>query len=192
HKNERYPMILFTFNEDLLNRKQSKIYYKNFVDLCYLNNPISKELYDTSENGITTHVQSFFNDDLTFYHSLIISSVLLKTTVVKHGKLVGDSCISFHFADDQTTYGLIRAIVKSKQDSVRLYIEELLEKKHESSKFKFKINDEQYQLPNILRLKRSNIFDLKHPKWILKKNAIVCELGKCLAVLEYPNLKDSS
>ncbi|CAF1439885.1 unnamed protein product, partial [Rotaria sordida] len=60
HKNERYPMILFTFNEDLLNRKQSKIYYKNFVDLCYLNNPISKELYDTSENGIATHVQSFF------------------------------------------------------------------------------------------------------------------------------------
>ncbi|CAF4399153.1 unnamed protein product [Rotaria sp. Silwood2] len=175
HNNERYPMILFTFNEDLLNRKQSKIHYKNFVDLCYLPNSVSKELYDTSENGIATHVQSFFNDDLTFYHSSIISSVLLKTTVVKHGKLVADSCISFHFAEDQTRYGLIRAIVKSKQNSVRLFIEELIEKKPESSKFKFKINDEQYQIPNILRLKRSNIFHLKHPKYFLKKNAIVCE-----------------
>jgi hypothetical protein len=191
-KHEHYPMILFTFNEELLNRKQSKIHYTNFVDSCYLPNQVPKELYDTSENGIATCVRSLFTKDLNFYHSVITAGVLLKTIVLMHGKLVADSCISFYFADNQIKYGLIRAIVKSKQDTVRLFIEELIEKKSETSQFKFKINDEQYQLPNIFRLKRSNIFHLKHPRCIIKKNAVICEPNNCVTVLEYPNLKDSS
>lgn len=192
HNNEHYPMVLFTFNEEVLNRKQSKIHYKDFVDGCYLPNPVSTELYDTTETGIATRVKSYFKDDLTFYHSLITSGVLVKTTFMTHGKLVGDSCISFHFDNDQIRYGLIRAIIKTKQDTVRLFIEELIEKKPGSSKFKFKINIEQYELPNILLFKRSNTFYIKHPKWFLKKHALICEPGNCVTVLEYPNLKDSS
>ena len=57
------------------------------------------------------------------------------------GKLVSDSCITFQFADDQIRYGLIRAIIKSKKNVVRLFIEELIEQKSEESKFNFKIND---------------------------------------------------
>jgi len=184
--------MLFKFTEELLNRKQSQIRYKDFIDLCYLPKPVSKELYDTSENGIATRVQSFFNNELTFYNSLIISGVLVKTIIMTHGKLVGDCCISFYFDNDNIKYGLIRAIVKSSQNVVRLFIEELIEKKPQTPRFYFKINDEQYQVPNIFRLKRSNLFHLKHPKWILKKNAIICEPGVCATVLEYPNLKDSS
>ncbi|CAF1344306.1 unnamed protein product [Rotaria sordida] len=192
HKHESYPLILFTFNEELLDRKQSNIHYKNFVDSCFLSNPVSKDLYDTSENGIATRVQSLFNDDLIFYHILIISGVLIKTTVTAYGKLVADSCISFSFADDQVKYGLIRAIVQSKKNTVRLFIEELVEIKPGASKIKFNISNNQYQVPNILRLRPSTIFHLKHPKFILKKNACICEPGNRVTVLEYPNLKDNS
>ena len=89
-------------------------------------------------------------------------------------------------------YGLVRAIVRSKENAVRVFIEELIEKKPGTSKLKFKILDEQYQVPNVLFLKCSSIFYLKHPKFILKKHAIVCKPGNCVIVLEYPNLKDSS
>ncbi|CAF4264455.1 unnamed protein product, partial [Rotaria magnacalcarata] len=121
----------------LLNRKQIKIHYKNFADSCYLPYPVSETLYDTSPNGIATNVRSFFKEDITFYHSINISGVLLKTTVMTPGKLVSDSCITFQFADDQIRYGLIRAIVKSKKNVVRLFIEELIEQKAEESKFNF-------------------------------------------------------
>ncbi|CAF3560592.1 unnamed protein product [Rotaria sp. Silwood1] len=172
HKHESYPLILFTFNEELLDRKQSNIHYKNFVDSCFLSNPVSKDLYDTSENGIATRVQSLFNDGLIFYHSLIISGVLIKTTVTAYGKLVADSCISFSFADDQVKYGLIRAIVQSKKNTLRLFIEELVEIKPGASKIKFNISNDQYQIPYILQLKPSKIFHLKHPKFILKKKRL--------------------
>lgn len=192
HKNDHYPMQLYTFNEKLLDRKQSNVHYKTLVDTCYLPNPVSAELYDTSENGIADSVQSYFKDDVTFYHSLIIYGVLIKTTLSMHGKLVGDSCISFNFSDDQIKYGLIRAIVRSKDDAVRVFIEELVEKKSGEPKLKFKINDEQYQLPNILLFKCSNIFYIKHPHSMIKKHAVICRPGNCVTVLEYPNLKDSS
>ena len=106
---------MFTFNEELLDRKQSNIHYKNFVDSCFLPNPVPKNLYDTSRNGITARVQSLFNDDLIFYHSLIISGMLIKSTATAYGKLVSDSCISFSFADEQVKYGLVRAIVQSQK-----------------------------------------------------------------------------
>lgn len=185
-------MELFKFNEELLNRKQSKIHYTNCIDNCFLSNPVSAELYDTSENGIAQRVQSFFKNNLTFYHALIVSNILIKTTLSMHGKLVEDCCVSFYFDGDQIKYGLVRAIVKSKEDVVRIFIEELIEKNPGSSKLKFKINDEQYQVPNIFFFKCSNIFHLKHPKFILKKHAIMCRPGNCVTVLEYPNLKDSS
>ncbi|CAF1224733.1 unnamed protein product [Rotaria sordida] len=88
--------------------------------------------------------------------------------------------------------GLIRAIVKSKQDTVRLLIEELVEKKSDSSKMKFKLNDKFIKVPNIFILYRSNIYHLKHPKWVIKKHAMIFRPGNCVTVLEYPNLKDNS
>ena len=109
-----------------------------------------------------------------------------------YGKLTSDGCITFYFADNQIRYGLVRAIVKSKQDNVRLYIEELIEKNTEESTFNFKIKDVQYQLPNTRRLRRSNGFHVKHPKWFLTKTAVICRPGNRVIVLEYPNLKDSS
>ncbi|CAF2518954.1 unnamed protein product [Rotaria sp. Silwood2] len=192
HKHESYPSILFTFNEELLDRKQLNIHHRKFVDSCVLSNPVSKDLYDTSENGIATRVQSLFNDDLIFYHSLTISGVLIKTTVAAYGKLVADSCISFSFIHDEVKYGLIRAIVQSKKNTIPLFIEGLVEIKPGTSKIKFNISNDQYQVPNILRLKPSNIFYLKHPKFILKKNACICEPGNRVTVLEFPNLKDNS
>jgi len=185
-------MELYVFNEELLNRKQSKVLYNTFVDACYLPKPVSSELYDTSENGIAKQVQSYFKDELIFYHSLIISNLLVKTTLSMHGKLVADSCVSFSFNDNQIKYGLIRAIVRSKEDTVRLFIEELTEKKTGSSRINFKIHDEQFQLPNIFIFKCSKIFYIKHPQFILKKHAVICNPGNCVTVLEYPNLKDSS
>ena len=109
-----------------------------------------------------------------------------------YGKLVNDSCISFYFDNEQVRYGLVRSIVKSKQDTVRLFIEELIEKKPGSSYLNFKVNDEQYQLPNVFLLKCSSIFHLKHPKCPVKKHAIIYKPGNYVTVLEYPNLKDNS
>ena len=192
HKDDRYPMELFEFNEQLLNRKQSKFHYKNFVDNCFLPNPASAAVYDTNENGIAKRVQSHFQDDLIFYHSLMISNIFIKTTLSMHGKLVADSCVSFYFNDDQIKYGLVRAIVRSKENTVRVFIEELVENKPGTSKLKFKVLDEQYQVPNVFLLKCSSIFHLKHPRFILKKHAIICKPGNCVIVLEHPNLKDSS
>ncbi|CAF5220951.1 unnamed protein product, partial [Rotaria magnacalcarata] len=157
-----------------------------------LPNPVSKNLYDISENGTAARVQSLFNDDLTFYHSLIISGVLIKTTVATYGKLVADSCVSFNFSEDQLRYGLVRAIVQSQKNTVRVFIEELIEIKPGTSKISFNISNDRYQVPNILRLKPSRIFHLKHPKFIVKKNACICEAGNRVTVLEFPNLKDSS
>ncbi|CAF4677951.1 unnamed protein product, partial [Rotaria sp. Silwood2] len=176
----------------LLNRKQSKYCYRNDVDGCSLPNPVSKDLYDLSDNGIASCVQVHFKDPLMYYHSLIISGVLIKTTMTAYGKLFNDSCISFYFDNEQIRYGLARAIVKSKQDSIRLFIEELIGKKPGSSHLKFKVNDEQYQLPNVFLLKRSTIFHLKHPKCLIKKHAIIYKPGNHVTVLEYPNLKDNS
>ena len=101
HKDDSYPMKLFEFNEELLNRKQSKLHYKNFINNCFLPNPVSADVYDTSENGIAKRVQSHFQEDLIFYHSLIISNIFIKTTLSMHGKLVGDSCVTFYFNDDE-------------------------------------------------------------------------------------------
>lgn len=192
NKDDRYPIELFQFNEELLNRKQSKVHCKNHFDNCFLSNPVAADVYDTSENGIAKRVQSYFKDGLIFYHSLMISSISIKTTLSTHGKLVGDSCVSFHFNDEQIKYGLIRAIVKSQQNNVRVFIEELIEKKPGTSKLKFKIFDEQYEVPCVLLFKCSNIFYLKHPKFILKKHAFICKPGNCVIVLEHPTLKDSS
>ncbi|CAF2063533.1 unnamed protein product [Rotaria magnacalcarata] len=192
HNHDSYPLALFTLNERLLDRKQSNIQYKNYIDSCFLPNPVSKNLYDISENGTAARVQSLFNDDLTFYHSLIISGVLIKTTVATYGKLVADSCVSFNFSEDQLRYGLVRAIVQSQKNTVRVFIEELIEIKPGTSKISFNISNDRYQVPNILRLKPSRIFHLKHPKFIVKKNACICEAGNRVTVLEFPNLKDSS
>lgn len=192
HKDDSYPIELFKFNEELLNRKQSKVRCKNFFDNCFLSNPVAADVYDTSDNGIAKRVQLYFKDDLMFYHSLMISNISIKTTLSTHGKLVGDCCVSFYFNDEQIKYGLIRAIVKSQENNVRLFIEELVEKKPGASKLKFKIFDEQYQVPNVLSFRCSNVFYLKHPKFILKKHAFICKPGNCVLVLEYPNLKDSS
>ncbi|CAF4575393.1 unnamed protein product [Rotaria sp. Silwood2] len=192
NKKPNYPLVLFTVNQALLNRKQSKYRYRNDVDGCSLPNPVSKELYDLSDNGIASCVQAHFKDPLTYYHSLIISGVLIKTTMTSYGKLFNDSCISFYFDNEKIRYGLVRAIVKSKQDSIRLFIEELIEKKPGSSHLKFKVNDEQYQLPNVFLLKRSTIFHIKHPKCLVKKHAIIYKPGNHVPVLEYPNLRDNS
>ncbi|CAF4495910.1 unnamed protein product [Rotaria sp. Silwood2] len=192
NKKPNYPLVLFTVNQPLLNIKQSKYRYRNDVDGCSLPNPVSKELYDLSYNGIASCVQAHFKDPLTYYHSLIISGVLIKTTMTSYGKLFNDSCISFYFDNEKIRYGLVRAIVKSKQDSIRLFIEELVEKKPGSSHLKFKVNDEQYQLPNVFLLKRSTIFHIKHPKCLVKKHAIIYKPGNHVPVLEYPNLRDNS
>ena len=145
---------------------------KNFVDSCFLSNLVSKNLYDTSENGIATRVQSLYNDDLIFYHSLIVFGVLIRTTTATCGKIVVDSCVSFYFVDDQIKFGLIRAIVQSKKNTVRLFIEEFVEIKPGASTINFNINNDQYQVPNILRLTPSKIFHLKHPKFIIKKKCL--------------------
>ena len=84
---------------------------KNLLTHFFLSNPVSKNLLDTSGNGITARIQSQFNDDLVFYHSLKILGVLIKTTATTYGKLIVESCISFSSADDQVKYGLIRDIV---------------------------------------------------------------------------------
>jgi len=192
YKKDYYPLNLFEFNEELLNRKQSINRYKNFIDSCNLPQAVSKDFYDTTENRTATRVQRYFKDPLLFYNSLIIGGIFVKTVAVTYGKLVGDCCISFYFDDSTVKYGLILAIVKSSQNTVRLFIEELVEKTNEKSKFHFKLNDQQYQLPNVYRLVRSNVFHLKHPQCLLKKNAVICQPGGFVTVLEYPNLKDSS
>lgn len=192
HSSETYPMDLFMFNEELLNRKQMKTHNSIEVNQCFLPNPVPKEKYDASNDDIVKCVQVHFKDQISFYYSLIVSGVLIKTILVSYGKLTNDSCISFYFSDKQIRYGLIRAIVKSKQDAVRLYIEELVEKKPASSKIKFKVNDKEYQLPNVFLLQRSKIFHIKHPRCFVKKHAIICKPGNYVTVLEYPNLKDNS
>lgn len=192
NKNDQYPLKLYTFNEELLNRKQSKIHYQTFINDCYLPKPVPADLYNTSENGIGQRVQSYFKNNLTFYHSLITSNVLIKTTLSMYGKLVADSCISFRFNDNQVKYGLIRAIIKTDADDVRLFIEELIERKPGASQVTFKIHNEQYHLPNILKLKCSNIFYIKHPQFMIKKHAVIYKPFNYVTILEYPNLKDSS
>ena len=187
-----YPLALSTFNEHLLNRKQSKPKYKNIHDGCGLPSSVSAALYDTSENGIASRVQTYFRGHITFYHSVLISNIVLKTTAVTYGRLVADNCISFHFSDQQQRYGLINAIIKSEQDTVRLFIEELIEKKTGSSKIKFKADDEQYSLPNVLLLQRSNIYHVKHPICFIRKHGLILKPGNLVTVLEYPNLKDNS
>ncbi|CAF3879296.1 unnamed protein product [Rotaria sp. Silwood1] len=192
HRNFSYPLSLFTFNEQLLNRKQSLVHYQTIIDGCSLPKSVSSNLYDNTEHGIAAIVQSYFKDPLIFFHSVKISNVLLKTTTISYSKLFADNCISFYFSDNQQKMGLIRAIVKSKQDTVRLLIEELIEKKSDSSKMKFKLNDKFIKVPNIFILNRSNIYHLKHPKWVIKKHAMIFRPGNCVIVLEYPNLKDNS
>ncbi|CAF1119110.1 unnamed protein product [Rotaria sordida] len=97
-----------------------------------------------------SRVQSLFNDDLIFYHSLIMSGVLIKTTATAYRKLVADSCISFSFAHDKVKYDLIRAIVQLQKNTIRLFIGELVEIKPGTLKIKFNISNAQYQVPNIL------------------------------------------
>jgi hypothetical protein len=87
---------------------------------------------------------------------------------------------------------LSELLFNQKKNTVRLFIEELVEVKPGTSKIKFIISNDQYEVPNILRLKPSTTFYLKHPKFILKKNACICEPGNRVTVLEYPNLKDNS
>ena len=192
HRRFSYPSSLFKFNEQLLNRKQLLIYGQNIVDECCLSRSISSDLYDCSENGIATVVQSYFEDPITFFHSIKISNVLLKTTTISDGKLFVDSCVSFYFCGTQQRIGLVRAIVKSKQNNVRLLLEELVEKRTGPSKMKLKMIDKRIDIPNIFILNRSNTYHLKHPKWIIKKHAFILRPGNCVIVLEYPNLKDNS
>ena len=150
-----------------MNRKQSLVHYQTIIDGCSLPKPVSSNLYDNSENGIATIVQSHFKDPLLFFHSVKISNVLLRTTPIPYAKLFADNCISFYFSDNQRKLGLIRAIMKSKQDTVRLLIEEL-ESRTDSSKKQFKLNDKFIEVPNIFILNRSHIYHLKHPKWVIK------------------------
>ncbi|CAF2960693.1 unnamed protein product [Rotaria sp. Silwood2] len=192
HRNLSYPLSLFTFNEQLLNRKQSSVHYKTIIDGCSLPKNVSSNLYDNSKNGIATIAQSYFEDPVIFFHSVKISNVLLKTTTISYGKQCADKCISFYFSDNQQKLGLIRAIVKSKQNTIRLLIEELIEKRPDSSKLKFKLENKFIEVPNIFILKRSNVFHLKHPKCVIKKHAMIFRPGNCVTVLEYPNLKDNS
>lgn len=187
-----YPLPLFTFNEHLLNRKRSKPKYVHIHDGCGLPSSVPAALYDTSENGTASRVQAYLRGHITFYHSVLISNVVLKTTAVTYGRSMADNCISFHFGDSQQRYGLINAIIKSEQDTVRLFIEELIEKKPGSSKIKFKADDERYSLPNVLLLQRSNIHHVKHPRCFIKKHGIILKPGNLVTVLEYPNLKDNS
>ena len=187
-----YPLALFTFNECLLNRKQTKPKYKHIHDGCGLPSSVPAALYDTSENGTPSRVQAYFRGHITFYHSVLISSVVLKTTAVTYGRAVADNCISFHFGDFQHRYGLINAIIKSEKGTVRLFIEELIEKKPGSSRIKFKADDEQYLLPNVLCLQRSNIYHVKHPRCFIKKHGLILRPGNLVTILEYPNLKDNS
>ena len=160
HRNFSYPLSLFTLNEQLLNRKQSLVHYQTIIDGCSLPKPVSSTLYDNSENGIATIVQSHFKDPLLFFHSVKISNVLLKTTTISYGNLFAVNCISFYFSDNQRKLGFIQAIVKSKHDVVRLLIEELLESRTDSSKMKFKLNDKFIEVPNIFILNRSCIYHL--------------------------------
>ncbi|CAF4917535.1 unnamed protein product, partial [Rotaria socialis] len=69
--------------------------------------------------------------------------------------------------------GLIQAIVKSNDDNVRILIEELIEKRTNSSKLKIKLNSKCIEIPNTFNLYRSNIYHLKHPKWAIKKHAMI-------------------
>ena len=153
-----YPLALFTFNVHLLNRKQTRPKYRNIHDGCGLPSSVPAIMYDTSENGTAGRVQAYFQGHITFYHSVLISNVVLKTTAVTYGRSMADNCISFRFGDYQQRYGLINAIIKSDQETVRLFIEVLIEKKPGSSKIKFKADDEHYSLPNVLLLQRSNIY----------------------------------
>jgi hypothetical protein len=61
-----------------------------------------------------------YNQSLITINDSIIALRRLLTTVMTLGKLVSDSCITFQFADDQIRYELIRAIIKSKKNVVRL------------------------------------------------------------------------
>ncbi len=54
---------------------------KTWLIHVFLSSPVSKNLFDPDENDIATRVQSLFNDDLIFFHSLIISGLLIKTTM---------------------------------------------------------------------------------------------------------------
>ncbi|CAF3394937.1 unnamed protein product [Rotaria socialis] len=192
HRNFSYPLSLFTFNEQLLNRKASLFNYRNIADGCRMPKPVSSKLYDESENGIATIVQSYFNDPVIFFHSVKIGNLLLKTTTISYGKLFADNCVSFYFSGKQQKMGLIQAIVKSNDDNVRVLIEELIEKPTNSSKLKIKLNNKCIEIPNTFILYRSHIYHLKHPKWVIKKHGMIFRPGNCVVVLEYPNLKDNS
>ncbi|CAF2135841.1 unnamed protein product, partial [Rotaria magnacalcarata] len=173
HRNFSYPLSLFTFNEQLLNRKASLFNYRNVADAYRIPKPVSSNLYDKSENGIATIVQSYFNDPVIFFHSVKIGNLLLKTTTVSYGKLFTDNCALFYFSRKQQKMGLIQAIVKSNDDNVRILIEELIEKRTNSSKLKIKLNSKCIEIPNTFNLYRSNIYHLKHPKWAIKKHAMI-------------------
>ncbi|CAF3954721.1 unnamed protein product, partial [Rotaria sp. Silwood1] len=69
HRNFSYPLSLFTFNEQLLNRKQSLVHYQTIIDGCSLPKSVSSNLYDNTEHGIAAIVQSYFKDPLIFFHS---------------------------------------------------------------------------------------------------------------------------
>jgi hypothetical protein len=152
HRSLSYPLLLYNFNEQLLDRKQ--LLYQNLIDGCRLPKSVSPKLYDTSESGIATIVQSYFTNPVMFYNSVKISNILLKTTTITYGKLFSDTCVSFYFSGKQQKIGLIRAIVKSRENNVRLLIEELIEKTRGSSKIKFKLNNKHIEIPNVFILNR--------------------------------------
>jgi hypothetical protein len=79
-----------------------------------------------------------------------------------------------------------------KQDTVRLLIEELIEKRWDSWKMKFKLDDKFIEVSNVFILNRSNIYYLKYPKCVIKRHPIIFRPDNCVTELEYPNLKDNS
>lgn len=192
HRTDSYPLLLFTFNEKLLNRKQSLTSYKTIADDCSLPQSVSYTFYDLNDNGIATTAQSFFSDHLIFFHSVNFSGLLLKTMAVSYGKKFADCCVSYNFGSQQQKFGLIRAIFMTKKNNVRILIEELIQKRKNSSKLKFKLNDQYVEIPNIFVLYRSDIYYIKHPKCIIKKHAMISRPANCVFVLEYPNIKDNS
>ena len=103
-------------NKEIFDRKQLQAHHHHHreFDKCFLSNPVPKEKYGNTNDVIVTLVQIHFKDSLMFYNFSTASPVLIKATLLSHGKSTNHSCISFHFDDDQIKYGLMRAIVKSK------------------------------------------------------------------------------